>query len=244
MRVVLCLLFVFLPVVAGAGAWPREDGSVFTSTSVSVDRFGSGTSFYAEYGLRSDTTLVGSSWFDDNRLAGTLAFAVRWHPEQTWRDWRFGLTAGIGADYDLDHLTTNVRPRAIGEDQGPWLFPAFSTDARLRQPFLDTRIDPFLRLGAHTGRGTEWGWMSGDIIVDLGEEASRAILSTTVGWRVTDAWTLTGQTFTTIHTVSDPDVVASLKAARGFEFGAVEGGLRIGLMSGEPSAFVGVSRSF
>lgn len=244
MRVLCLLVLLLLPGTLSAGAWPREAGTVFTASGIEANRFGSGTSFYGEYGLRPRVTLTLASWYDDNRRAGTLALAARWHPERTWRDWRFGLTAGIGVDYDLGHLVTNVRPRSIGADQGPWLFPIYTTDARLREPYFATRADVFARLGAHMGRGTDWGWLNADVVTDIGAEAWRATITATAGYRATDRWTLTAQTTTTLHSVSATDLKLSGAVARSFGFGEATGGIRYSVTRAEPSVFAAVTRSF
>lgn len=159
---VLCLA-AFGSTSALAGAWPRDEDTIFVSLGGNVILFGDAArpvhydpTLYLEYGLTPRITLGIDGYTADKGTAGSLLGFAR-------------LSFG-----SLDRPSRTAVSVAGGVTRIP-------TGAD----------DPTIRLGFHWGRGAEWGWMSADYTMTIGTTLERfqEKLSLTAGYNFDDRWT-------------------------------------------------------
>ena len=148
---------------AWAGAWPREEGTYFLSLGGNVLLFGD-----AARPVHYDPTI-----YLEYGLTERLTLGLD------------GYTADKGeagsllafARYTFGRTDRPSRI-ALSLGAGGTLVPTGG-------------IDPTLRIGAHWGRGMDWGWIAADYSLTLGTELVelQEKVDLTLGYRVDETWT-------------------------------------------------------
>ena len=182
----LHIVLLFLLLAAGpatAGAWLREEGTGFLSTSLLQRQDGgTETNLYLESGLRprlplgfqGDATLIAGQLNN-----GTILVFARKPIPRAGVDYKLSFTLGLGADID-------TQTRGLLRTQ--------------------------LSYGRGLTWGERFGWLAIDAIVDwsLAGMSDTAKLNTTVGFTVNDRFKLMMQVFVTHENETSLKVAPSL----------------------------------
>jgi hypothetical protein len=156
-------LLLLLATQSHAGAWPREEGTVFLSFGGNVALFGEAVrpvhydpTVYLEYGLTERLTIGIDGFTADKGTAGSLFVFAR---------------APVLAESGSDKL-------AVSLGLGATLMP-------------DGSLEGTPRLGLHWGRGLSNGWLAADTELTYGltRETAQTKIDVTAGYNLTDDWT-------------------------------------------------------
>ena len=166
MRGLLCLVVMLTHLTAAtpaaAGAWAREEGTFFVSLGANVLLFGE-----AARPVHYDPTLYVEYGLTPRLTLGVDAY-----------------TAEKGEAGSLLFFGRHT----FGTTDGPTRF-ALSLGAGVTI-VPNGQLDPTLRLGAHWGRGMDWGWLAADYLVTFGDELVdlQEKVDLTLGYRFADRW--------------------------------------------------------
>ena len=161
----LCLLAA---TGANAGAWPREEGTIFLAVGSNVALTEAAQrpvhydpTLYLEYGLTGNLTIGLDGYLSDAGQAGS-GFVFARYPL------RFG---------------------PVGDPDGPSRLAASLGLGATIMP--DDEVEPSLRLGLSYGYGLSTGWLSvdADVVQSLGSDRRQSKLAVTWGHELTEDWT-------------------------------------------------------
>lgn len=158
--ILLCALLWVMPQDSRAGAWLREQGTTFVSTSFTINYFrDSGSTTYVEHGWRENTTVGIDVGYFTNRFGATSGFA----------------TAFLR------------RPLGPNEGDNKWAYELGAGAAWVGELVVPT-VKGGVSWGRGIKLGEKYGWMAVDasVLIDLAYGAPLTKVDSTIGLNLND----------------------------------------------------------